>query len=323
MEWRRLTPNDLDEALAIGPGNIGHEIVGRERAAAAWRWLLQQRSFQGAVYFEPGSPRMLGVAASVFVKRSFAKRERQSPEPGLNARIIASIDSGQPVVLSLPELAADNRDGVLNLVVLYSHWHLGVTQEQRDMVKMLIGVSYLELHGGYRLEQIVTEIVGPCSREYVSNLPSWKVVTTFDNFFAGQRSSAYERERALGVVTKETSMAEAGTVAMSTFLHKDPTLGLTDADQTLLLAALRYLSDDEIAEELGISKAAVRWRWAQLFQRVSLVRPDLIGPSNGDRRGEGKRSRILGFVRTRPEELRPYAVNGRAAPARSRISLLG
>jgi hypothetical protein len=94
---------------------------------------------------------------------------------------------------------------------------------------------------------------------------------------------------------------------MPLFLHRDPQLGLTDPDQTLLLAALRDPSDEAIARELSISIAGVRWRWAQLFERVSRTRPDLIPPAYGDKRGSGKRLRILQYVREHREELRPFA----------------
>ena len=50
--------------------------------------------------------RIVGFGASTFVQAAFAEQELTDPRPGLNTRIIASIASGHPVILSEAELKA-------------------------------------------------------------------------------------------------------------------------------------------------------------------------------------------------------------------------
>ena len=93
---------------------------------------------------------------------------------------------------------------------------------------------------------------------------------------------------------------------MPFFTHKAPTLRLRRPSQEVLRAALRGLTDAEAAEELNLSKAAVKRRWAVIFEEISRTRPDVIPPSEGDKRGPEKRTKLLHFVREHPEEIRPF-----------------
>jgi len=102
---RDLRDEDLLECLLINRGRIGDELVGRSRAIEIWKSLMRSRSFTAAVIetSSPSSgPRIVGFGASVFVQQRFVDEEFSHPRPGLNARVFASIDSGESVVLSDP-----------------------------------------------------------------------------------------------------------------------------------------------------------------------------------------------------------------------------
>ena len=57
---------------------------------------------------------MVAFGATAFVRHAFVDREIENPEPGLNSRIIGSIDAGNPVVLDDEELRAQNTKGGLD-----------------------------------------------------------------------------------------------------------------------------------------------------------------------------------------------------------------
>src|SRR5262245_46725555 len=101
MFWRQTTKDDLETWLAISPSQIGHELVGRDRARAAWRMLMKSPSFLGATIVSEiaiGDHQIMGFGSGVFVSRAFLDRELAKPAPYLNARIIASVAEGCPVV---------------------------------------------------------------------------------------------------------------------------------------------------------------------------------------------------------------------------------
>src|SRR4051812_26674768 len=125
MMWRPAEYKDLKECLSLNPAAMGLEIVGHNRALAAWRTLLHTRSFNSAVIeSEPpiAGHRIMGFGASVFVSAAFAAQEVSLPKPGINARIIASIASDKSVVLTEDELRHDNTRGGLHIVFLCAAW---------------------------------------------------------------------------------------------------------------------------------------------------------------------------------------------------------
>ena len=100
----------------MDPARLGLETVGYGRAVDAWRTLMRSCSFNAAA-IEADPPiaghRIVAFGASVFVSRAFTEQEISNPRRGLNARIIDSIDVGQPVVLSEDELRSANTEGGL------------------------------------------------------------------------------------------------------------------------------------------------------------------------------------------------------------------
>jgi DNA-binding NarL/FixJ family response regulator len=85
-------------------------------------------------------------------------------------------------------------------------------------------------------------------------------------------------------------------------------LGLRSTDKELLVAALKGATDRELADDLNLTKEAVKRRWKVLFDRLEAVKPEIFGASvsNNGKRGPQKRHRILAYVRDHPEELRPF-----------------
>src|SRR5215831_108494 len=94
MTWREIREADLPACLALQPGNLGDEIVGRETAVRIWKRLLGDRAFRGIV-IEDGSARsgsrIIGVGAGVFVRPDFMTAEIGNPRPGGEGS-----DCGQP-----------------------------------------------------------------------------------------------------------------------------------------------------------------------------------------------------------------------------------
>lgn len=49
MSWRPVQLAEIRECLNLNPKGMGHELVGRERAIAAWPGLVKCASFQAVV----------------------------------------------------------------------------------------------------------------------------------------------------------------------------------------------------------------------------------------------------------------------------------
>jgi hypothetical protein len=129
MIRRAIGDGDLAACLSVDPARTGEELVGHDRAIDVWSNLMQSCSFNAAV-IEADPPiaghRIVAFGASVFVSRAFAEQEISNPRPGLNARIIASVDSSQPAVLNKAQFRSANTKDGLDVVILYPTWRKGL-----------------------------------------------------------------------------------------------------------------------------------------------------------------------------------------------------
>ena len=274
---------------------------------------MRSRSFHSAV-IEANSPiaghRIIAFGASVFVSRAFADEEVSNPRPGLNARIIASIDSSQTVVLNDAELRSANTKGGLDLVVLYPQWRKDILSfEQISEVQMLLASSFLEHHRGFRFNRLISETMNEEERKsYTEPTGVLQTVSDFREFYSQHPNTSWNRGRSLAVTTHEEAFRAPGHLVAILFQYREPVLGLRETDQQLLSAALAGLTDEELVSRLNIRLPTIKKRWRSLFARAS-AHANLF-PRMGDGieesvRGRQKRQFILAYIRDHPEELRP------------------
>jgi len=300
MKWRAACADDLIECLGIEPRHLGHQIVGCERALTIWSALLRSRSFNSTVLVADISGfanRIIGFGSSVFVTADFATQELQQPRPGLNDRLIASVASGRSVVRPESELGCAG--DALDIVILSGNWlGEGLSPEQVAEAQMRLAYIFVECHVGYRLNRILCEATGdPQYRSLESSGGVWRKVEGFTG------------DRTLFVMTRDARLVN-GSLAASLFRYKEPVLHLRDTDKHLLVEALHGGTDGELAVRLNLSSSSIKKRWRSLFERIADARPDLL-PEGDDKgwngsRGLQKRHHVLAYVRSHPEELRPF-----------------
>jgi hypothetical protein len=289
---------------------MGDEIVGRARAGAAWHWLLRSRSFRGVVIESDVAikgHRIVGFAANVFVSASFAEREIADPQPGLNGRLISSIARGDAVVLTAKQLAYDNTKGCVHLIVVQPGSMPAVLtpEECQDVIRQ-VSLANLACFDGYRVRQVLLEAISATEIEQVKSFKVWKLLSTLEEYHRRNPGNSWNRDRALFAI----DFAGGHSFEVTAGHNREPILGLRSIDQELLEAALRGTTDMELSEELGLKLPALKKRWASVFNRVAIAKPDLLPglDDNLDRqtRGRQKKHRLLAYVREHPEELRPF-----------------
>ena len=102
------------------------------------------------------------------------------------------------------------------------------------------------------------------------------------------------------------------SVATAIYRYQAPVLRLSPAEQALLAEALDGKTDAELSSALGLSLEAVKKRWISIYARVETARPGILESPAAEtaRRGPQKRHRVVAWVRSHPEELRPFAWKG-------------
>jgi hypothetical protein len=301
MFWHRTAEHDLETCLAINPSQMGHELVGRNRALVAWRSLMKSPSFVGCTV-ESEIPlcnhRIMGFGSGVFVSRAFLDRELAEPRPGVNARIVASIAERCPVVLSKEELKHSNTCGGVDVVFLTAAVRADLLDpKQVGEVRSQLWLACLMTYRGYRFHRVVRESMDAADVAYMTSHGVYGSVFAFE-------------DGALMVSTRDDAMARPGSILAILYSFREPTLGLSEIHQQLLEAAMEGLTDEELAESLSMKLPTVKKRWAAIFDRVACTRSDLSIGSNDDpdrhTRGPQKRHHLLAYLREHPEELRPW-----------------
>ncbi len=314
FSWRRTRLDDLPVCLTLHPAKNGAEIVGPCRALKAWQDLFRLTHASRSAVVERQTKdkvEIVGFGFAVFVKRSFSEAEVRNPEPGLNSRIIESVSVRSPVIATYEEVREANTRGDLQQVILDTSWKHGhLSPAEVDEVRVFLGTAYQALYAGYRFSRILTELVDELDLWHVQGHKTLRIVDRFETYRRANPQTAWNPGRALAEVTAESMRADPHSIASALFQQRNPPqFGFTPGEQELLDLALEVIDDTEASKLLFVTVAALKRRWAKIFERVSTVRPDLC-PADGDGiRGIQKRQRILAYVRNHPEELRPFEVS--------------
>jgi hypothetical protein len=309
MDWRAITVDEIETCLTIAPRAIGDELVGRARAVAAWQSVLRSGALTcAAVVHDDG--RIIGFGGAVFVSEDFVHDELRAPAPGLNARIVASVDAGRPVVLGERDVAAANAGDGLSVVFVDASVRPDLPLSVRAQAEGQIATACFHTLNGYRLRRALREAVSAEALESIRSQRIFATIDPLDRFFRLHPDSGWNRDRALAVADREDCLAVPGSIAAILFSYREPVLGLTRHHQQLLAAALRGLTDDELARSLGLKLPAVKKRWVSVFEHIVRAKPSILpgGADGGEREGRGpqKRHRVLAYLRDHPEELRPH-----------------
>jgi hypothetical protein len=300
LTWRPATWSDVEQALEIQPKFWGDALVGRNAAIQVWKHLVRDPFFASALL--ESSPaiqghRLIGLGASVLVSTAFGDREIASPCPDMNSRIIASIYSGQSVVASRSEVAQANAGDGIDLAVMGGFWRDEIlSSNERQEVQTLLAFSFTEWHAGYRIRNIFHETVDEAAKQFAQHSIVYQPIAEFPQL-----------GRVIHLMTPASVRSVPASLGNLLFSFREPVLRLRDSDQQLLRAALRGATDRELAAELGVKLSAVKARWRSIFARIERVMPSLVGDTDErDGRGTQKRHRVSAYVRSHPEELRPY-----------------
>ena len=300
ITWRLATLNDIERGLSIQPKYRGDALVGVQAAVGAWKHLFRDRFFNSGVFESsslPRSHRMVGFGASVLVSSEFAEAELADPRPNINSRVIASIHSGRSVLATPHEVARANAgDGVNVLILCVTSRHEILTPPDLKETQTLSASGFVQAHAGYRVRRVFQEAAADPEDDFLRRSNEFRLVADFP-----------ESGRRLFLMTRESVHDLPGSLGNVLFRFRKPALRLRDTDQQLLVAALRGATDQELASGLGLTLSAVKARWRSTIARVEESMPDLVRDVvNHEGRGTQKRHRVLDYVRSHPEELRPF-----------------
>jgi DNA-binding CsgD family transcriptional regulator len=312
---RQITAENVKEAARFLPNRlIGPDSVQFD-AVEACRRLLASGSMMGTLvealdtHERAAVARVIGVGAGVFVSSAFVCAEHQHPEPGLSERVLWSALASPSVALNEREIASENMNEGLNLVIALHH---GAEQES-DAVKIEfrrhLVMGFLQDVQGYRLSEILAEGVVDVEKAWCL-AGGYRIRSEFTAWY--ESHSEPLPRRFLCGITRAEALADESTLLSLLFQYEPPRFGFTQSQRKLLIHALSHKTDAEIAVALGISLSAVKKTWAAIFEKTNtqFSEVEVWDAAEDSRqqnrtRGAQKRHRLLTYLLDYPEELRP------------------
>lgn len=280
---------------------------------AVWKNLLRSESIISNVMedTEAATRRPQAFGASVFVTDEFLERCKTPQPRWLGRELVRQISRGDSPVLTPREIREANSGDGLNLVT----W-TGVVSpaHEEDRTRWITELTraFMQEHRGFKLKEAVTQ---PIEVEVL------RVVVNSGALLWQSADGGYIEAGDIHLdklicspfilgMNRKLVAAHMGTWASTLFLYNAPRAYFRPAEQRLLRAALKGLTDEELSDELAVSLSFVKKTWHSIYERASEGVPDLhLDRVDGvvTRRGKEKKQRVLAYLRNYPEELRPVS----------------
>ena len=175
-----------------------------------------------------------------------------------------------------------------------------------EQLRKLAPQAFVRAIGGYRLRAIYYEVFTDPIAEYLQ-AGGYRLLHDF-SAQAGTGFLGSDCRPRLFRLTAADLPPGAMSMASQMFNPPAARLGLTYAEQRVVLRALDGASDRAIAEALGLSTETVRSNWRSIYLRMAHVLPDVDTPSptaDDASRGLEKRRVAIEYLRQNMHELRP------------------
>jgi hypothetical protein len=310
-----MRPADVNHCAALAalvPEELRRYGSLFEKLPSAWLKVIRQGSLNSSVIedVEGRSTNVVAWGASVFVTDSFLRSFKAAPLRWIAPELTRLVLEGRAPILSPEEIRrANSTDGLNNVV-----WGgLGIAPNpgEQTLLNLEILRAFERDHLGYRFKELIFQ---PAALEPIHMSLKWggRFWSAEDAEYLAPATLPTEEQVSqpfLMGFTRGSAQEEAGSWASTFFLYSAPKIFFRPAEQRLLLAALRGLTDSKLSDELMISLSAIKKTWLAVYERAAQAMPGEF-EENGNsqinsKRGKEKKQRLLAYLRGRMEELRP------------------
>lgn len=304
LSFRNADPRDLDEMVTLIPP---FALAGVEPASVVelWRRWLDEGIISSRVITrrkEDGEV-LEGAGITVFLKHEFVESYLKSPQPFLAAQIYNRELEGKSVLMDRQEIAAANWNTGLYIFVLhYVQREMDPYSRAFEEVLTVAHTGFRDTTEGYDLLALWQEAFRDEDAAILSS-GGMRVYADFGEF---QHDGVSMHGRLMGLTREQALADHPGSTVSFSFRTPRPKFGFTPGQQRVLEIALRGESDSEIAEELSVSRDAIKQMWRAIYER--LESSSVFGIVQADYTNHRRRRALLDYLRSHPEELRPLSM---------------
>jgi hypothetical protein len=276
-----------------------------------WGSLLSKGQAISAVVEDLNAPKkdgLLSLGLAVFVSDEFARQAKTPPLFWIGPELIQRIEKDQSPILDLAGIRRANSCEGLNLLI----WEVDVRPvPENEFLAIATDLSnaFFGYHAGFKIKELMAQHpVGPVMRAGL-RAGFWLLQDGNTDYAPSSGSEMMEADGVPFVMgfTRELARKAPGCWTSTLFDYREPRIFFAPAEQRLLLRALEGHTDHDVSNESAISSSGVKKCWQSIYTRVGLRLPELLPVDgyNGCGRGIEKKRRLLAYVRSHPEELRP------------------
>jgi hypothetical protein len=302
---------DCIEVIAAHPV-IGPRYRGRVKTDLyqAWLRLLGSEGMKAAVFEESKGSHVTfgGFGISVVVTDDFVRELKTVPLFWMGPELAKRILLGVSPLLSEKQIREGNSKEGLNLVVWEALQRSGF--DKRADIYHLMVASFIEIHRGFLWKEMITSQVESVERmQWALNAGGllWNPSARRYEHCPEKNYQEVIRQPHIIGVTRDIEFGRPGSWVGTLFDYHQPKCGFSQREQSLLLSALSGGTNDEVSDDVGVSRATVKNRWRSIYNRASSGLPELFLDDTQAKRGKEKRRRLLAYLRDHPEELRPIS----------------
>ena len=336
LKGRLAQSKDLNACLDLIQNSCPRPAAFQGQYLPFLEYLLHSGSWVSAVVEDEGrmpGKRLVGFAACLFIPDNFVRQIKTGLHPDLPLSLLEKWRLGLKPFLCQDGIGKANAgEGIAILALHFNHVAADCATGEQDLIGKWLA-DQLRLHlEGYRVKEWLAEVRGTKNRRLAWNmgLHPYRIFDEEKNPTSPNHPKR-DTQRFLMGFQPGISPERPGTLVSSLSLFSPPRFYFSFPEQEVLREALQNETDEEIGPLIGISSWAVKKRWQGIYRKVVRVdreltaadpAPDVLEAS----RVKQKRRRLLNYLRSHPEELRPLLPakqgkkkgNGQAAPSRTR-----
>ncbi len=313
MRYREITVRDVPDCVRLLKSHGGLALNARVWRAlpSLWASLCTSTAPNPMMLIEDaedeGHPRVC-VAPGHFVRPAFIARYHAAPRPYLLGAIYEAMLDGAAPLMSLDDVrTANSGDGLHAVIGQPAHEPRPWSDPVLERMRHVAALGFIHCFGGYRIRSLHYEAYGDAAATFL-RAGGFRIEHDFAPI---ERTKGCDPARLPRMFVKYRDEVEPGAIdvmAAHIFHFSEPRLGLTPAEQRVVLRALLGESDRRIAEALHLSTETVRSAWDSAYGRIARVVPAVFEGDVVEHTGRGAEKRRLAveYLRQHLHELRPH-----------------
>jgi hypothetical protein len=258
--------------------------------------------------------RIVGSTLHAFVPDEWATDYENSPYPALSSHLFNVVGkTGTGPFLNRRQQAEGNTGSGMEQVILE------FAVEPMDLTSPVFGIVMNELYSahfqferGYNVKSVFVEAniaheplifgTGMKLKKYLDISGTNEDLRVPPG--AGTKRGFYK------IARTEANSLPPSCAAAIIMTYMAPTFKFTPNEQRLLKRAIDGGTDEAIADQIGVSRDAIKQTWRTIYDHVLEVMPELLSDDGEENNGRGseKRRRIVAHVRTNLQELKPHVL---------------